>query len=363
MANTQYGVNHPLAVKVWSRKLFRAALAETYMNRFMGKSKGSLIYVKDELSKGPGDTVHCGLRMQMSGDGVTGDSTLEGNEEALVTHRDTLVINQLRHAARSDGRASEQRVPFSVREECLDGLRDWWADRLDTVFFNHLCGETTASAGTHDGGNTPTAATSAAGNTRILYGAGSTSTTASFTATSSNSGSIRQVNFQLPVIDKFVNQAKIASPIIRPIRVDGKDKYVGFLHPNQVRQLRQNAAAGTVNWFDIQRARVEGGERENPIYNGALGEYNGVILHESNRLPALSTDSNVKRAVFCGAQAALFATGRDNSDTEMRWVEELFDYENQLGVAAGMIFGLKKTVYNSIDFATCVVLSHSPNPS
>ena len=34
MATTAYGVNHPLAVKVWSRKLFRAALAETYMNRF-----------------------------------------------------------------------------------------------------------------------------------------------------------------------------------------------------------------------------------------------------------------------------------------------------------------------------------------
>lgn len=363
MATTQYAVNHPLTVKVWSKKLFRAALAETYINRFMGKSKSSLIYVKDELSKGPGDTVHCGLRMQMTGDGIGGDNTLEGNEEALVTHRDSLVINQLRHAWRSDGRVSEQRVSFDLREEGLDALKDWWAARLDQVFFNHIAGETAAAAVTHDGHNTPTAASSAAGNTRILYGAGSTSTTASFTATSSNSGSIRQVNFQLPVIDKCVNQAKIANPIIRPLRIEGKDKYVMFLHPNQVRQLRANAAANTVNWFDIQRARVEGGEKENPIYNGALGEYNGVILHEANRLPALSTDDNVKRAVFCGAQAALFATGRDNSDTEMRWVEELFDYENQLGIAAGMIFGLKKTVYNSIDFSTIVTLSHSPNPT
>lgn len=134
MATTSYGLNHPLTVKIWSQKLFRAALAETFINRFMGKSKGSLIYVKDELSKGPGDTIHCGLRMQMTGDGIVGDATLEGNEEALVTHRDSLVINQLRHAARSDGRISEQRVPFSVREECLDGLKDWWAGRLDQVF-------------------------------------------------------------------------------------------------------------------------------------------------------------------------------------------------------------------------------------
>jgi len=363
MATTQFGLNHPLTVKVWGKKLFRAALAETYINRFMGKSKGSLIYVKDELSKGPGDRIRCGLRVQMSGDGIAGDNTLEGNEEALTTYTDDVLINQLRHAWRSDGRVSEQRVPFDLRDEGMDALKDWWADRLDTIFFNHIAGETGAAANTHDGHNTPTAPTSAAGNTRILYGAGSTSTTASFTATSSNSGSIRQVNFQLPVIDKAVNQAKIASPLIRPLRVEGKDKYVMFLHPNQVRQLRTNAAAGTVNWFDIQRARIEGGERENPIYNGALGEYNGVILHEANRLPALSTDTNVKRAVFCGAQAALFATGRDNSDAEMRWVEELFDYENQLGIGAGMIFGMKKTVFNSVDFSTIVILSHSPNPA
>lgn len=40
MATSQFGLNHPLTVKVWSQKLFREALAETYINRFMGKSKG-----------------------------------------------------------------------------------------------------------------------------------------------------------------------------------------------------------------------------------------------------------------------------------------------------------------------------------
>ncbi|WP_391486487.1 phage capsid family protein, partial [Leclercia adecarboxylata] len=34
--------------------------------------------------------------------------------------------------------------------------------------------------------------------------------------------------------------------------------------------------------------------------------------------------------------------------------EELFDYENQLGVSAGMIFGVKKTVFNSADFGVIV---------
>lgn len=365
MADTNFGINHPLAVKLWSKRLFREALKETYISRFMGEDTNSLVYVKDELSKSAGDRVRCGLRMQMSGTGIFGDDTLEGNEEELTFHNDDLLINQLRHAARSNGRASEQRVPYNVREECMDGLRDWWADRIDTAFFNHVCGNVAgATTNTHDGGNAVTSPTSAAGNTRILYGAGSTSTTASFTATSSNSGSIRQVNFQLGVLDKAVNQAKIASPLIRPIRVEGQYKYVAFLHPNAVRQLRMSVSTTAVTWFDIMRARAEGGDyKNNPIYNGAIGEYNGVILHESTRIPGLSTDTNVKFNVLCGAQAALFATGRENSDQKMTWVEELFDYENKLGVGAGMVWGLKKSVYNSIDFSTIVLMSHSPNPA
>lgn len=363
MATTDYGVNHPLAVKLWAKRLIREALKETYVSRFMGSTTDSLIYVKNELNKSAGDKITYGLRMQLSGAGIEGDGTLEGNEEALTTYTDSILINQLRHGVISAGEMSEQRVPFSVRQEGLDGLRDWWADRIDTAFFNQITGNTGA-ASAYQGSNTPSAPTSAAGNTRIMYGAGSTSTTASFTATTSNSGSIRQVNFQLGAIDKMVNQAKIATPMIRPLRIQGQNKYVMFLHPNAVRQLRQANSTTDVTWYDIMRSRAQGGDiNNNPIYNGALGEYNGVILHESTRIRGLSTDSNVKFNVLCGAQAACFATGQRDGDTQMKWVEEFFDYENQLGVAASMIWGIKKTVFNSIDFGTIVCLSHSPDPT
>jgi hypothetical protein len=46
----------------------------------------------------------------------------------------------------------------------------------------------------------------------------------------------------------------------------------------------------------------------------------------------------------------------------MTWVEELFDYENELGVSAGMIYGFKKMVFNSADFSTIVMSSYSPAP-
>ena len=98
MAALSYGVNDPLAVKLWSKKLAVEALKETYFGRFTGEDSSRLIQIKTESSKGAGDKITVGLRMQLNGAGVSGDGTLEGNEEALVTYSDAIVLDQLRHA-------------------------------------------------------------------------------------------------------------------------------------------------------------------------------------------------------------------------------------------------------------------------
>ena len=53
------------------------------------------------------------------------------------------------------------------------------------------------------------------------------------------------------------------------------------------------------------------------------------------------------------------AFGQDNSETRFTWVEKLFDFDNQFGVAAGTIFGLKKTVFNSADYGTVLMPSYA----
>lgn len=106
MAGTSYGTNHALAVKLWSRKLFREALRQTFMSRYMGETSDSMIQLLTDTQKGPGDKVTVGLRMQLSGAGIQGDATLEGNEEALTTYNTSVTIDQLRHAVRSSGYSS-----------------------------------------------------------------------------------------------------------------------------------------------------------------------------------------------------------------------------------------------------------------
>lgn len=351
MAVTSYGVNHPLAVKLWARRLFRESLKATYAYKFMGTDSNSLIQLKDEASKGPGDRITTGLRMQLSGAGVIGDSTLEGNEEALTVYSDSVLIDQLRHAVRTGGRMSQQRIPFDIREEARVGLTDWWADRIDTAFFNHICGMSAATDLRYTGHNAVVAPTTG----RIFRAGANTDDVTVASATASNI-------FTLSMIDHMVEAAKTASPLIRPVQTEMGPYYVLFLHPYQVTDMR-TATAAAGSWTDIQKAAMTGGMVEkNPIFTGALGVYNGVIIHESTRVTlgvntSSTSQTGTRRAVLCGAQAATIAFGQDNQDQQMTWVEEYFDYGNQLGVSGGAIFGMKKNQFNDLDFGTIVYVT------
>lgn len=358
MASTSYGVNHPLTVKVWAKKLFHEALKQTWAYKFIGKSSNSLLQYKEDLGRGAGDRVRIGLRMLLSGDGVQGDGTLEGNEEALTTYYDDVVINQLRHAVRVGGRMSQQRVPFSIREEGKDGLADWWADRFDTWFMNQIAGNgsvTDTRLSGHNGVTEPDADhIFACGPLAALH-----TTEASLSATTTHA-------LKLSDIDRAVAIAKTETPPIRPVRVMGGEYYCLFIHPFQTYQLRTDT--GTNNWADIQKAALQGGNiTKSPIFTGAIGMHNNVVIHESTRVPIITGTPNsgaagdYRRAIFAGAQSAVLACGQGEAPEKFTWVEELFDYENQLGVAAGQISGLKKSIFNSKDFATIVCSGYAPS--
>jgi N4-gp56 family major capsid protein len=363
MAGTSYPVGHPLAVNLWAKKLAVEALRATYFYKFMGKTSSSMIMYRDELGKDAGDNVTYGLRGQLTGAGILGDGTLEGNEEALSTYTDNFKVDQLRHAVRSSGKMSEQRVTFEVREEAKEGLTDWWADRFDTALFNQLCGFTAQTDVRFTGSNAAIAP-----DVNHIFRPNSRTTDESLTTGD---------EFNLAIIDRMVarayqfNTAAGTGVPIRPMRAMGRNLWVMFIHDHQLYQLRSSAAAGT--WIDYQKSAIAGGDKDNPLFAGGdlMGEYNGVLLH---RAPRVTTGvnsttgaavANTRRAVLCGAQAVMFATGRGVAEGNMdkfSWVEESFDYGNQLGVSAGSIYGMKKTRFNSQDFGTFVASTFTPAP-
>jgi N4-gp56 family major capsid protein len=355
------------------------AITDTFFGRFIPKEtvtnkagkamtrpkvgdKSGLVTLLDDVNKGSGDRIRCGLRIQLQGEGVLGDATLEGNEESLDFYSDDILINQFRHAVKISGKMTEQRVPYNLREEAKNGIRDYFAARFDEAAFNHLCGYTPETRMTRTGQNAVLAPTT---NRHIVVGNAPGSADEAITAADT---------FNLDAIDYAVEKAKTVSIAagtgakIRPIRVKGEDMYVMFLHPYQVTQLRTDSNS---KWFEIQKAMLSGqNDRGNPIFTGALGVYNNVVLHETDRItPGVNGStgasiSTVRRAIFCGAQSLGMAFGKDKSDGNFGWREEMFDYGNQLGVKAGSIFGIKKMRFNPVggsgeDFGTIVVSSYA----
>lgn len=172
MSVTQYGVNDALSNKLWSKKTNAEVLKQTYFGQFMGEDSNNMVQIQSDFEKSAGDALTTNLRVQLKGDGVTEGGTLQGNEEALSKYSDNFKINELAHATRARGKNTidAQRVPFNLRQENKDGLRDWFTERFDVCMANHLCGNTVQTDMRYTGNNAVIAP--AAG--RIYRAAGAT---------------------------------------------------------------------------------------------------------------------------------------------------------------------------------------------
>ncbi|UNE54960.1 N4-gp56 family major capsid protein [Bartonella machadoae] len=370
MATTNIGINEPHALKTWARMLDAEVSKATPIAPLMGKGSNSIIQVKTETQKGKGDCITFSLRAQLAGRGVSEGETLEGNEEALQFLHDKLYINELYHGTRipNEGTIDTQRTLFNLREEAKNSLSDWYADRLSLMFFIHACGYTANRLHfegdlidldpLYYGFNTPIAPSS-----KRIVRPDSKTKDEDLTEKAKHS-------FNLKLIDEAVQCAKLANPKIRPVRVNGESVYVLYLHPIQVTQLRTNTETG--QWLDIQKAAYTGSRAKNPIFDGSLGMYNGVILRESEHVTngVKSTDSTrvagVRRAVLLGAQSVVMAFGKGYGDTRYKIEEETFDYKREYGFGVHTIIGMKKTCFQmpgraqgAQDFGTIVIPTYT----
>lgn len=366
MSTTNIPVNDALAVKLWSKVLDHEALKFTDIGRLIGKNPNSIIHQKTETQKGAGDQITFGIRMQLTGAGFTENQVAEGNGESLTMYSDSLVINELGHVVgvKSKNTIDQQRVPFNLRDEAKGGLSDWYAKRYSVSFFNQMCGYTVQTDIRYTGLNAVTAPST----TRIIRQSGR----------ASDDLLVAGDEFTLDLVDKAKELATTTTPPIRPVTFSGgsmgmggrrdfnktlTDRFVMYLHPYQVSAMKRNTSTG--QWQDLIKAAYMGSSAAFPIYNGAIGEHNSVVLRAAfdvtNGVSAAdgTAVTTVKRAVLLGGQACMMAFGQDNGPSKYRWNEELFDHKRRLEVSAWTIHGLKKTRYNSVDYGTIVVSTYA----
>lgn len=353
MAYPTFGVNDAMAVKHWSKILSHSARDTTSISPLMGEDENSIIQVKTETKKDKGDSVTFALLARLASDGFSEGQTAVGNAEAMSLYSQACVINEIGTtcAPPSQDSIDHQRVPFNLRDEAKGLLGLWFGERWAKWFFNQACGYVAETRDKYYGFNAPAQPTS----TRYVCGEASSTTDEQLDSNDT---------FVLELLDKAVEKAVVGAPMVRPVRVSGEDMYVVYLHPYQVTSLRTNTSTG--QWLDIQKAAMSGGKiSNNPIFTGALGVYNGVVIRKSQdvtqgaRTDTGAAITTVRRAVLLGAQSVVMGFGTGKALTKYRWSEELIDHGRKLEVGGWTFAGMKKTKFNSVDFGTIVISTYA----
>jgi N4-gp56 family major capsid protein len=352
---TNFGALTTEQLTAWSRDFWRVARNASFINKFAGGGPNSMVHKVTELTKGPkGTRAVLTLIAEMTGDGVTGDNTLEGNEEALRAYDMVVNIDQLRMANRNTGKLADQKSVVNFRETSRDVLAYAFADRIDQMAFLTLSG---VSYAYKNNGALRVVNPGAGQNLSELEFAGdvtapSTNRHLRWVASSNTlaaGATASVVATDLLTYRTIVELKAFAKDnYIRGIKSGSDEVYHMFVTPQQMAKLKLD----TDFLANVRNAGVRGGE--NSLFAGTSSVMvDGVMIHEFrhvyNTKGAASGSKwgsgglvNGARALFCGAQALAMA---DIGMPEM--VEDQFDYANSYGISIGKIFGFKKPKFQS----------------
>lgn len=345
MAKTYFTTSSEETKKVWEEKLYRDSVKNSFfLPKFGGSDANSIVHIKKELEGKQGDSVKFGLRMRLSGSGVTSGAQLEGNEEKLSTYMESVSLEQYRHAVRDDGALSRQRAFFSIDEESKSALQDWMTEKIDALCFDAL-GLTAASTVTPS---------------KVFYktSAGvlaSTAATAKAALTLTDSKLTPQM---ISFIKSWAATGGNRSYVpLRGVKVNGREHYVMLVSPDVFYDLTQDTAFQQA----IREAHVRGSE--NPLFKGmpdAIWDDVLIFKHENcvNASDGGGSTVNWSRCAFLGAQALAFAWGE-----RPKVVQKNFDYENEHGYAISTICGVRAPLFNSLTYGSLGVYCARTNVS
>lgn len=321
MADQRNQVNIPAALvpKVWAKKVWHEGVKDSYFDKFTAMDGSNVVHQNKDLTNVKGDSVVFGLMMNLNGPGVEGNQKLSGAEDTLNIY-DFTVQTQLVRNAVSRFEADDQKSQFDMLKEIKGALKQWLADWLDNKLISEL-------------------STVASSSKEAVY-ASAAGTLSSITAND---------KLTTTIISRAKRKAMMHAPKVQPIKVDGMDKYIMLVSPWAAKDLKDDA-----KWLAAQQnANVRGSK--NPIFTGALGEYDGVILYEYERvatLPNGASSANVCYNLLLGKQAACFAVARP-----AKHIEQTDDYGNIAGNGIAFYGAVKRTKFNNKDYGSIQVLT------
>lgn len=321
MADQRNQVNIPvnLVPKVWAKKVWHEGVKDSYFDKFTATDGSNVVHKNKDLENVKGDSVVFGLMMNLTGSGVEGNrQKLAGAEDTLNIYDFTVNTKLVRNAV-SRYEADDQRTQYDMLKEIKIALKQWLSDWLDDRLISKLSYNPS--------------------NGEVLY-ASAAGTQSSITAND---------KLTTTIISRAKRKAMMHAPKVQPIKVDGMDKYIMLVHPWAARDLKDDP-----KWLAAQQnANVRGSK--NPIFTGSLGEYDGVILYEYERVQTGNigaSSANVCQNLLLGKQAACFAVSRP-----AKHIEQTDDYGNIAGNGIAFYGAVEKTNFNGKDYGVINVMT------
>lgn len=294
------------------------------------------------------------LVAKLSGDGVEGSATLDGNEEILANFAATLTPTYKRNGVRLD--AEEREKPaIDLMRAGREMLMHWGQEKVRDEIIKFGLGSL-KSAGTRVTVDDSTADINTTGDLwvvdnsdRVLYGA-----VVGNLSAGDHSASLANVDTTADQLTgdivRLVRKiARSADPIIRPIKVEGgTETYVLFVGTHAMLKLKE----------DLETLHSNAGVRGegNPLFRPGDLLWDNVVIREIPEITTIMTNSTyyatagasnkkVEPCFLCGAQAVGYGLGQRPkliTDPDK-------DYKFQPGVAVELKHQMDKFVYNSKD--------------
>lgn len=390
MASTTFqrgGTHTNLVPQKWSQKDFKFAFENNPLTPYIGPGDGKIIQVASDFVKEQGDKLTFGLRALLTEDGQTDDGTYSGNSEAMVFHNMDVQIHERGHSTQLSGNMTEQAAYTKLRPKGQSAIREWvglvqCADLIAALSglncMNHIAGRITGARAT-DASSTQiatvnqTALTKGATATRWFGGGQNSTGTIERVAADANIDSTSTNLFGTDVIEyvhrmarKTVDGSGNAVSPIRPIMINGEPYYLMLIDLMQMKQLRNDT-----KWKNATLNALPRGIRDHWLFNGADGLWDGVVIKSTDLLhrrtgaggtaateyfdtssDACASGFTVARSLFLGAQSACLAWGKMPV-----WKTGYNDppHNTKYTVHTDMIYGVKKSIFNSVEFGCIVV--------
>ena len=299
----------------WDSSYFRDYVRASRYKRYFGTDSSAMFQIKEELTKKKGDTITIALVNELAGNGVTGNTTLKGNEERMGLRSMSLTVDVLRHAVAVDD-WDEQKSVIDLRDAAKSQLREWSMKMLRDACTNALGQIDGVNFGSSSVAQRDTWTVNNAD--RVLFGDATANYNATFATAVGNIGLSAQCSpLSLSLLKRL---AQKASPKIKPLYVKEMDQewYVVFVGPMGWRDLTEDNPTTNVLTLANRDARIRG--VDNPLFTGDSLVWDGMILREIPEIAPLATISGsaggrIEPVYLCGAQAVGLAWAQRTKST------------------------------------------------